>query len=37
VLTGWQWVGVATTTTVVALLPARPRDTTAAVPAPAAA
>ncbi len=25
-LTGWQWVGVAVTTAVVALLPARPRD-----------
>jgi DME family drug/metabolite transporter len=25
-LTGWQWVGVALTTTIVALLPARPRD-----------
>jgi len=36
-LTGWQWVGVATTTAVVALLPARPRDTVPAAPAPASA
>ena len=38
-LTGWQWVGVALTTTVVALLPARPRDVVdpaaAVAPAPA--
>jgi len=36
-LTGWQWIGVATTTAVVALLPVRPRDTVPAAPAPAAA
>jgi len=36
-LTGWQWVGVATTTIVVALLPARPRDTVELVPSPAPA
>jgi drug/metabolite transporter (DMT)-like permease len=36
-LSGWQWIGVATTTTIVALLPARPRDTVALVPAHAAA
>jgi drug/metabolite transporter, DME family len=35
-LTGWQWVGVATTTAVVALLPARPRDAVEPVPEPAA-
>ena len=38
-LTGWQWVGVAVTSMVVALLPARPRDTVdpaaAAAPQPA--
>jgi drug/metabolite transporter (DMT)-like permease len=35
-LTGWQWVGVAVTTLVVALLPMRPRDTVEVptVPAP---
>jgi DME family drug/metabolite transporter len=36
-LTGWQWVGVATTTTVVALLPMRPRDPVESVGAPATA
>jgi drug/metabolite transporter, DME family len=36
-LTGWQWIGVALTTLVVALLPARPRDTVEYVPAPAPA
>jgi len=36
-LTGWQWVGVAVTTAVVALLPARPRETVEPVPAPAPA
>jgi drug/metabolite transporter (DMT)-like permease len=38
-LSGWQWVGVAVTTSVVALLPARPRDVVdpAAVPAPSPA
>jgi drug/metabolite transporter (DMT)-like permease len=36
-LTGWQWVGVATTSLVVALLPLRPRDPVGAVPAPAPA
>lgn len=36
-LTGWQWVGVATTTLVVALLPARPRDTVEVPPVPAVA
>jgi DME family drug/metabolite transporter len=36
-LTGWQWVGVALTTLVVALLPARPRDTVEYVPTPAPA
>jgi DME family drug/metabolite transporter len=38
-LSGWQWVGVAITTVIVALLPARPRDTVDVVPvaAPAAA
>jgi drug/metabolite transporter (DMT)-like permease len=38
-LTGWQWVGVAVTTLVVALLPVRPRDTVEVptVPAPAPA
>ena len=38
-LSGWQWVGVGVTTTVVALLPARPRDVVdpaaAMAPAPA--
>ena len=37
VLTGWQWVGVGLTSAVVALLPARPRDTVEPVPAPAPA
>jgi DME family drug/metabolite transporter len=37
ILTGWQWVGVAVTTMVVALLPARPRDTVEYLPAPAPA
>jgi drug/metabolite transporter (DMT)-like permease len=36
-LTGWQWLGVAATSLVVALLPARPRDPVDVVPAPAAA
>ena len=36
-LTGWQWVGVALTSTVVALLPIRPRDPVELVPAPAPA
>jgi drug/metabolite transporter (DMT)-like permease len=36
-LTGWQWVGVAATSIVVALLPARPRDTVEVVPTPATA
>jgi drug/metabolite transporter, DME family len=36
-LTGWQWVGVGVTTTVVALLPVRPRDTVEFVPLPAPA
>jgi drug/metabolite transporter (DMT)-like permease len=31
-LSGWQWVGVALTTAVVALLPARPRDTVEPAP-----
>ena len=35
VLTGWQWVGVAATSLVVALLPARPRDPVDVVPIPA--
>jgi drug/metabolite transporter (DMT)-like permease len=34
-LTGWQWVGVGTTSMVVALLPARPRDTVDPASAPA--
>jgi len=34
-LTGWQWIGVATTSLVVALLPARPRDPVELAPAPA--
>jgi DME family drug/metabolite transporter len=34
VLTGWQWVGVATTSIVVALLPARPQDVAAPIVAP---
>jgi drug/metabolite transporter, DME family len=34
-LSGWQWVGVAVTTMVVALLPARPRDVVEPLPAPA--
>jgi drug/metabolite transporter (DMT)-like permease len=33
-LTGWQWAGVALTSIVVALLPARPQDVAAPVPAP---
>ena len=36
-LTGWQWVGVALTSAVVALLPARSRDTVETLPAPAPA
>jgi drug/metabolite transporter (DMT)-like permease len=36
-LTGWQWVGVALTSTVVALLPTRPRDAVEPLPAPAPA
>ncbi|NUR75569.1 MAG: EamA family transporter [Thermoleophilia bacterium] len=36
-LTGWQWVGVAVTTLVVALLPVRPYDPVEYVPAPAPA
>jgi drug/metabolite transporter (DMT)-like permease len=36
-LTATQWIGVGITTLVVALLPARPRDTVAFVPAPAPA
>jgi drug/metabolite transporter (DMT)-like permease len=36
-LTGWQWVGVATTSLVVALLPVRPRDTVEVPPVPAVA
>jgi drug/metabolite transporter (DMT)-like permease len=36
-LTGWQWVGVATTSLVVALLPVRPRDPVELVPGSAAA
>jgi drug/metabolite transporter, DME family len=36
-LTSTQWLGVGITTLVVALLPARPRDTVAFVPAPAPA
>jgi drug/metabolite transporter, DME family len=36
-LTGWQWVGVATTSLVVALLPMRPRDPVDVVPVPATA
>jgi drug/metabolite transporter (DMT)-like permease len=35
-LTGWQWVGVATTSLVVALLPVRPRDPVELVPGSAA-
>jgi drug/metabolite transporter (DMT)-like permease len=34
-LSGWQWVGVAVTTMVVVLLPARPRDVVEQLPAPA--
>jgi drug/metabolite transporter (DMT)-like permease len=34
VLTSWQWVGVAVTSVVVALLPARPQDVAAPVAAP---
>jgi drug/metabolite transporter (DMT)-like permease len=34
-LTGWQWVGVVLTSTVVVLLPARPRDVVEPLPAPA--
>jgi len=33
-LSGWQWFGVALTSTIVALLPARPQDVTPQVPAP---
>jgi drug/metabolite transporter, DME family len=33
-LTGWQWVGVALTSVVVAMLPARPQDVAAPVAAP---
>ena len=36
-LTGWQWVGVALTTVVVALLPMRPVEEIEYVPAPAPA
>jgi drug/metabolite transporter, DME family len=36
-LTGWQWVGVGLTSAVVALLPARPRDTVEGLPTPAPA
>jgi len=36
-LTGWQWVGIAVTTLVVALLPARSPDTFEYVPVPAPA
>ena len=36
-LTGWQWVGVAMTSLVVALLPVRPRDTVEVPPVPAVA
>jgi len=36
-LTGWQWVGVALTTAVVAVLPARPRDAVEPLPEPAPA
>jgi drug/metabolite transporter (DMT)-like permease len=36
-LTGWQWVGVALTSLVVVLLPARPVERTALVPATASA
>ncbi len=36
-LTGWQWVGVAVTTLVVALLPVRPRDAFGVPGVPAAA
>jgi DME family drug/metabolite transporter len=36
-LTGWQWVGVALTTLVVAVLPVRPYDPIEYVPAPAPA
>jgi drug/metabolite transporter, DME family len=34
-LGGWQWLGVGVTSAVVALLPARPRDTVGNVPTPA--
>ena len=34
-LSGWQWVGVALTSTVVALLPTRPKDVVEPLPAPA--
>jgi drug/metabolite transporter, DME family len=37
VLTGWQWVGVASTSAVVALLPARPQDAVETAPSPAPA
>jgi drug/metabolite transporter (DMT)-like permease len=33
-LTGWQWFGVAMTSTIVALLPARPQDVAAPIAAP---
>ena len=33
-LSGWQWFGVALTSTIVALLPARPQDVAPQVPAP---
>jgi drug/metabolite transporter (DMT)-like permease len=36
-LTGWQWIGVALTSTVVALLPTRPRDAVESLPSPAPA
>jgi drug/metabolite transporter, DME family len=36
-LTGWQWVGVALTSTIVALLPTRSRDTLESLPSPAPA
>jgi drug/metabolite transporter (DMT)-like permease len=36
-LTGWQWIGVATTSLVVALLPTRSRGTVEIVPSPAPA
>lgn len=36
-LNGWQWIGVAVTSIVVALLPARPQDVAAPIAAPAPA